>query len=247
MTTYRQPAGLAATDPSESLQQLARVAGLLVLALVVLGPFSILYVPSRIVVDSDAAATASNLADNETLFRLGMFSDIAILLIEVGVSAVLYVLFRAVSPALSLASAMARLAQAAVMGANLLNSAVLLLLVGGSGYLAAFDRAQLDALVALFFDLHEHGVSVGQTFFGLSLLLLGVLIRRADLVPRVFGSLMLLAAAGYLADSIGPFLVPESEAPLAVIVGVTSVVGELPFFLWLLVKGVAVRPDRPLP
>ena len=39
-------------------------------------------------------------------------------------------------------------------------------------------------------------------------------------------------------DSYGNILLPNYEELFGVIVGVTAVIGELPFFLWLLIKGV---------
>lgn len=54
---------------------------------------------------------------------------------------------------------------------------------------------------------------------------------------------MVMAALGYLANSVGNLLHPESEATLESIVAVTAIFGELPFFLWLLIKGVDDSPS----
>jgi hypothetical protein len=52
-----------------SLSGKARLAGLLYLAVTVVGVFSLLYIPSLIYVPGDAAATAHNIASHEALFR----------------------------------------------------------------------------------------------------------------------------------------------------------------------------------
>jgi hypothetical protein len=239
-TTLETPARTWET----SARTYARAAGVLFLVLAVLGPFSILYVPSQLVEDGDAAATAANVAADESLFRAAIASDAVIMLTEIAMTAVLFVLFRPVSLVLSVMSALGRLAQTAVMGANLVLHFGVLLVLGGAGFLAAFERDQLDALALLALDLHGYGVYVGQAFFGFSLLVLAVLIHRSGYVPRVFGAPMAVAGAGYLADSFGNFLAPEHEETLGVLVGVTSVLGEVPFFLWLLVKGVDVTRTR---
>ena len=49
-----------------------RVAGLLYLLASIPGFFAMMYVPSKLIVRGNAAATASNIAANETLFRLGI-------------------------------------------------------------------------------------------------------------------------------------------------------------------------------
>ncbi len=53
----------------------ARVAGLLALSLLVLGPFSQLYVPSTLIVPGDATATADNFRASGWVFPLGIVSD----------------------------------------------------------------------------------------------------------------------------------------------------------------------------
>jgi hypothetical protein len=218
----------------------ARAAGVLFLVLLVLGPFSILFVPSQIVEAGDAAATAANVADSENLLRLAIVSDTVIFLAEIAMAVVLYLLFRPVSRTVAAIASLARFGQAVVMAVNVLVYFVILLLLSGASYLTVVEQNQRDALALMFFDVHDYGVYVGQAFFGFSLLLLGYLIHRSGYVPRVLGLLMVVAGAGYLADSIGNFLYPDAEEALSALVGVTSVVGELPFFLWLLVKGVDV-------
>jgi hypothetical protein len=134
-------------------------------------------------------------------------------------------------------------AEAAIMGANLILYFVVLLLVGGaSGYASAIERDSREALSLVLLDAHEYGVLIGQAVFGLSLAALGLLIRRAGFVPRIFGVLVLISAAGYLADSFGVIVSSELDELLSVLVVATALVGEFPFFLWLLIKGV-----RPVP
>jgi hypothetical protein len=59
-----------------SNRQTARIAGLLYFLLAVIGIFSIVYVPSRIIVYGDAAGTASNIGAHEMLFRAGIVGDL---------------------------------------------------------------------------------------------------------------------------------------------------------------------------
>jgi Domain of unknown function (DUF4386) len=48
-----------------------RVAGFLYLLLVVAAPLRLIYIPGKLFMDSDATATANNIAAHELLFRLG--------------------------------------------------------------------------------------------------------------------------------------------------------------------------------
>ncbi|MGH2352249.1 MAG: DUF4386 domain-containing protein [Chloroflexota bacterium] len=211
---------------------------MLALVLVVLGPFSLMYVPTTLVVPGDAAATAAKLVAGESLFRFGILSDIAIFLTEVILTGLLYALFRPVNATVSLMAALARIAMTVVQGVNVMNSIVVLLLLSGAGYLGVFAAGQLHALAMLFLSAHEQAVHIWEAFFALHCLLLGVLIFRSGFVPSVLGPLMAMAGAGYLANGLGNLLYPESKAVLAPLVAITAIFGELPFFLWLLVKGV---------
>jgi len=65
------------TKPSNAeLAIKARVAGFLYLFVIVLGPFSLIYVPNVIVVSGNAAATADNIRSHEMLLRLGIVGDV---------------------------------------------------------------------------------------------------------------------------------------------------------------------------
>ncbi|MDP2311629.1 MAG: DUF4386 domain-containing protein [Pseudomonadota bacterium] len=234
----------ATTSNTGSPHAYARWAGVLALVLVFVGPFSMMYVPTTLVVPGDASATAERLVEAESLFRLGILGDTVIVLTEVVLIGLLYTLFKPVNATLSLTAAMARLAMTVVQGVNIMNSLVVLLLLSGAGYLGAFDQGQLHALALLFLNAHEQVAHIWEIFFALHCLLLGVLIFRSGFVPKILGPLMGMAAAGYLANGIGNLLYPEARSVLAPLVAVTAIFGELPFFLWLLAKGVSVEAWR---
>ena len=211
------------------------------LIVAILGPFSVIYVPSTLIVPGDAIATADNIRASEGLLRIGIVSDSLIFLIEIVVTVLLYVLLRPVSRTLSLVAAFARLAMAIIQGINLLPYFIALLLLSGAGYLTAFQPDQLDALVLLFLNAHQYGVYIWQMFFGFHLFVLGYLIFKSGYFPRILGILMVVGSLGYLTQSYGSILFPNYEEIFAVVVGVTAVIGELPFFLWLVIKGVNVQ------
>ena len=52
---------------------------------------------------------------------------------------------------------------------------------------------------------------------------------------------MLVGSLGYLIDGYGTIRFPNHEEIFGVVVGVTAVIGELPFFLWLVFKGANVQ------
>jgi hypothetical protein len=152
----------------------ARITGLLLLIIAFLGPFSLIYVPSTLIVPGDATATADNIRASESLFRIAIISDSLIFLIEIVVTALLYVLLRPVSRTLSLVAAFARLAMAVIQGINVLPSFIVLLLLSGAGYSRAFEPGQLDALALLFLNAREYGVYIWQAFLAFICLCLAI-------------------------------------------------------------------------
>jgi hypothetical protein len=219
----------------------ARVAGFLLLFVAIIAPFSQLYLPSTLIVPGDATATANNIGASGWLFQLGIVSESLVFLIEIVLCGLLYVLFRPVSRTLSLISAFARLSMTVVMGINVLPYFVALMLLSGAGYLTVFEPAQLDALALVFLNAHGYGIFIWQLFFGFHLAVLGYLIFKSGYFPRTLGVVMVFAALGYLIDAYGNVVLPEYAETFGLVAGVGAIIGELPFFLWLAIKGVNVQ------
>lgn len=220
------------------LKRLARTAGFLYLAIFVIYPLSTM-VRSMLVVPGDAAATAQNVATNESLFRWGMAGEASIFIIEIVLAAVLYALLRPVSRSLSLGASLARVAEGVVMAAgNLFTSILTLVAVGGAGYLAVFSPEQRDALALFFQDANDYVVLTWGFFFALSLVLTGWLVYRSGFFPKIPGVLLVLAGVGYFAQSYGTIVAPGAADLLTTVVLVLAIPGELVFALWLIIKGV---------
>lgn len=219
----------------------ARIVGMLYLLIFFVGPFAFFMGRTSVFVPGDPTATVNNLMASEATFRFGMVAETVIVLVEIVVSALLYVLFKPVSRPLSLAAAFARFAQSAVQAVNLFTAVPALLLLGGAGYLSVFEPDQLNALVLLFLDANAFMIIIWGLIFGFHLLLLGYLVYRSGFLPRILGMLLIIGAVGYLAQSYGHILVPQYDELLSTVVIVLSIPGELAFTVWLLWKGINVE------
>ena len=223
-----------------TLKTTARIAGLLMLVLVALAPFSMLYMPATLIVPGDAATTASNIIASAPLFRLAMASDAVIFLIEIALCALVYTLIKPVNKTLALIAVFARLAMTIIQGLNLLNHfVVLLLLLSGASSLTALAPPQLQALASLFLGAHEAGVLIWGMFFGLHLLVLGYLVYRSAYLPKVIGGLLVFVGLVYLAQSFGNILLPDAKALFTAISSLAFL--EIAFPVWLLIKGVKAQ------
>ena len=215
----------------------ARVVGILFLIMLLAGPFSLVYVPSQIIVPGDAAATVNNLMDSNSLFRASNIGHLIVLFADLGVSVLLYLLLKPVNKTLALFAAAFRLVMVAMRGINLTSQLLALLLLSGADYLSVFEPDQLHALVLLFLNAFESGILIDQAFFGPHLLIVGYLVFKSGFLPRVLGVLSIIAGFGYLIDSVTFILLPDFDATISQF----TFIGEIILMLWLLTIGVNVE------
>lgn len=214
----------------------ARRAGLLYLVVVLTGPFILLYVPGRIFVAGDAAATAANLLAHETLFRASLVAGIVGELCFLGAVLFLHRLLKEVGRDLALLMVILIFLVAPVGLVGTANGIATLTVLHGD-YLAAFEPAQRDALATLLLEFERHGVLVSEMFWGLWLLPLGGLIWKSGFLPRWLGGWILANGLAYVAISTTGLLVPEHLKRVSAL-STPLLFGEMALMLWLLIVGV---------
>ena len=218
----------------------ARLCGVLYLYIIVAGIFAELFVRSRLIVSTDAAATAGNIMANEELFRIGFSGELLHLTFDVAVAVILYVLLRPVDRNIALLAALMRFACDIILAVASLSHFVALRLYDDSGYLDAFSPDQLHTLALFALKLHGDGYAISLTFFSFACLALGYLIFRSGFLPRTLGVLMAVAGVCYLIDTFSHFLAPAFASSLFPALFVPIFIAELSLALWLTVKGVNV-------
>jgi Domain of unknown function (DUF4386) len=189
-----------------------------------------------LVVDGDAAATATNILAHRSLFRLGLATGLIATACYIAVTALFYGLFKPVSGSLSLLGAFFSLVGCAILAFGSLFQLAPLVLLGGSPYLNVFKVEQLRALALMFLELNTQAGNICVVFFGVYCLLIGYLIFRSAFLPRFLGGLMALAGLGWLT-----FLSPPLASHLSPYNLVLGFLAELSLMLWLLVMGVNVQ------
>ena len=223
----------------------ARVAGLWYLLLGITAPIGLVYVPGKLFVPGNAAATADHLRASDSLLRIGIGSELFHQVIGVFLVLALYRLFKAVNQKYAVLMVIFSLLGLPIIFLNVLNEIAALVLVSGADFLSAFDKRQLDALAYLFLRLHSQGISVAAIFWGLWLFPFGILIIRSGFIPRVLGILLFIAGSAYLVSSFTSLLLPR-YAPLVNQFAIVLEIGELPIMFWLLIWGAKTKPlDAP--
>src|SRR6058998_444370 len=128
----------------------ARIAGAIYLSMVFTAPFSLIYVPSKLIVRGNAATTADNILAHETMFRLAIFGDLIGQVIFIYLAIALYRLLSSVNKTWAALMVALVLVSAAVGFFNVLNNIAALTLFRGGEFLTVFDNAQREALGMFF-------------------------------------------------------------------------------------------------
>ena len=223
-----------------SLSRNARVAGLLYLTLMT-APLRLIYIPNKLFVTGNATATANNIAAHETLFRLGILSDLFTATMGIFLALALYRLFKEVDEGLArLMVILGALMVTPIYFLNTINDAAALRLARGADFLSVFDKPQRDALAMLFLRLHGHGIVVNEIFWGLWLFPFGLLVYKSRFLPRILGVWLMLNCFAYLAVSVTALLWPQYETTVSNWV-FPVMFGELAIMLWLIIMGAKER------
>ncbi len=228
----------------DSPKKTARLAGLLYLVSSIPGVFALLYVPGKLIVRGDAAATGDLIRASGALLRMGIGAELIGMSLFVFVALVLYRLFKPVSPGPALWMMVLILLSIPIAFVNVVFETASLRLAGGGGgadYLSAFDPHQRDALAYLCLGLHGDGIMVAQIFWGLWLFPFGVCVIRSGFIPRFLGVLLIIAAFGYLGSSVAALVLPQYQHAVHQASRFLTLL-EPPTILWLVIWGA--KPQR---
>ncbi len=218
----------------------ARIAGLLYLFVVLIGPFVLIYVPGKLFVPGDATATAHNILAHESLFRAFTVVEVVGELFFVLTVLALYRLLKGVSQQIAALMVILILIDVPLAFSSVANHVATLTLARGAEFLSVFDEPQRHALMMLFLNLDKQGTLVSEIFWGLWLLPLGLLVYRSGFLPRFLGGWLIVNGVAYVTMSVTGMLSPQHLEAVSRI-AFPVLFGELALMLWLLIVGARVK------
>jgi len=214
-----------------------RVAGFWYLLLVLIGPLRLIYIPDKLFVRGNAAATVNNIAAHELLFRFGIVSDLVGGVILILLVLAFFRLFKTVDRNLAVMVVIFGGVMPALMdfvGAAL--DAVALMIAHGADFLSAFNKPQQDALALLFVKLGDHQTTAAEMLWGVWLLPLAALVYRSRFLPRFLGIWLAINGFAYVILCLVGELMPHYQNDVFNY-GQPAFFGEVAIMLWLLIKG----------
>ena len=220
-----------------SIKANARLAGILYVLMGIPAWFSLMYVPSAFMVRGNATATALNIVNGQSLYRLGILSELVSQTIFLVLVLVLYDLFKDADRKQARLMVMLVGVSVAFEFANCLNLIAPLILLSGADFLSVFSKPQLDALVLVFLKLRNSGLGVVSLIWGLWLLPFGVLAIKSGFFPKVLGVMLIVACFAYVTDSITSIMLPVPIPAVSTVTLALGGLGELAIVVWMIVVG----------
>nr|MBC7611911.1 DUF4386 domain-containing protein [Pseudopedobacter sp.] len=216
----------------------ARFAGFIYLIVVLTGIFSLMYVPNKLIVDDNASLTFQNISHSESLFRYGIVAGLICYTAFLFLPLVLYNLLSSVNQNFAKLMVILAVISVPMYFINAQNQFTVLSLVNGSQFLKGFSFEQTQAMALFYLNQYDNGMRVIHIFSGLWLFPFGYLVYHSNLLPKIFGVLLMLGCFGYLINFFGSTLFTNySSSGIGFYISLPASLGEIGICLWLLMVG----------
>ena len=216
-----------------SPKTLARTTGACSLLVLIGGVLAQGVIANGLVVSRDAAATASNILANPRLYALGYTIFLIEMAAQFAMTSLFYVLLRPVDQTAALLSLVFGLVGATIKTVARAFYYAPLLVLGGAGYLTAFDASQLQTLSLVLIKINNQIANMALVFLGIATFFQGYLIVKSTFLPRFLGVIAIVGGLGWLS-----YLYPALGSALFYYLIVFAMLGVVVTSGWLLVRGV---------
>ena len=220
---------------SMPVQIYARITGVLLLLSVLSGFFGELYVPSKLVVSNDAAATASNFLAHDSLFRLGFANYLVEAVCDVALIFLFVLLLKPVNKHLAWLTAFFGIVSTATFATAKLFYFTGASIVGNANQLIAFSPDQVNTIALLSLNIYGYGGGLFMVFYGVASIIRGYLIFQSGYLPKLLGALVALGGVCFVIKNFTFVLAPASSSPYFLL---PMLIAMLSLALWLIIRGV---------
>lgn len=225
-------------------KKMARTAGVCYLLLVITGIFSLMYVPSQLIVWDNPELMLSNITNGLPLYKLGVVIGLLSTLTFLILVLALYRLLHQVNKSYAIVMVILVVACVPFSFAIILNQFTVVSLIENANSVTATDSITLQNQVLFYLKQYNQGIMVAQIFWGLWLFPFGYLVYKSGFLPKFFGVFLMLGCIGYVITFLGDFLITGyGDTLFSTIADIPSSIGELGICLWLLIMGAKNTPE----
>lgn len=227
---------------SRSNNSSARQAGWFYLGVVLTGIFSLMYVPSQLIVWNDAATTFKNISTSETLFRWGIVSSMACYVFFIFLPLNLFRLLESVNRWHAHLMVVLSIVSVPISFLNLLHKFSILNLLHPE-LPSTLTQVQVQEQVMFHLNAYNDGIVIASVFWGLWLFPFGYLVFKSGILPKALGVMLMVGCFGYLINIVANLVNPTyADLGIAGWVRLPASLGEIGTCLWLLIMGAKEYP-----
>lgn len=229
---------IAAGPSEETLQVAAKMVAVAYLVAMATSIFAEAYVRGTLIVPSDVLATARNIAQHRTLFRVGVAFEIATFITDIGLIAALYVILSTVQRPLALFAALLRMAAETIALVMAADSFHVVRLLSSAAHMKAFSEEEIAALVQVHLSAHDTQFGVVFLVMGIGSTVFGYLWHKSRHIPKGLALLAIGSSALLSAGALAILMVPRLITVLYPWYMIPLFFFEVGIGVWLLVKGL---------
>ena len=192
---------------------------------IILGMFSLMYIPSLLIETSDPIQSAQNISKHLFLFRIGIVGRLVTQLLYIFIPCLLYQIFRQQNSFM------------AVLMLVLALVSIPISIIAESLNLYITDCLDAPETVGHLLQLYTYLMILPTIFWGLWLFPLGALVYNSNNFPKLIGICLYIGGFGYLMGALAKILFPD----ITTLNNLFEVLmlGEMVFILWFIIKGIS--------
>jgi hypothetical protein len=228
------------SDNEKSQIRYARLAGFMYLFVDFAYAAGVM-IANHLEVPGNFTETSHAIMRSELLYRIGLTSVFIGALSTVFLAMGLYVTVKPIDKNLALLALLFRLVEATMFGLQSLFSFIVLKVFIGSDYMQAFGSSQPSVLVNLRSALYSDGFIVAGLFFCMGSIIFFYLFLKSTYLPKALSAFGLFGTLLLTITNFADLILPQYHKILQL--GILPLaVAEIIVGLWLLIKGVNLRP-----
>jgi len=221
-----------------SNKKTARIAGLLYLGVVLTGIFTLMYVPSKLIVTDNELLTYQNITSSEKLFRLGIISGLLCYTFFLFLPLVLYKLLKPINETYAKLMVLFAVLSVPIFFLNVQNEFSILSLIKSEKNKLGVSTEHIQSQVMSYLEQFDNGMRIIHIFSGLWLFPFGYLVYKSGILPKILGILLMVGCFGYIINFIGYTLIDNySKIGVSSYISLPASIGEIGTCLWLLIIG----------
>ena len=209
-------------------RRVAKYSGYSLILMAIIAGFSFGYALPKIFEINQLELVQKNLTENLELYKFMLFGILLIILLDIIVSFTLYYFFRTDSYQLSFASLILRLIYTIIFGISIY-------------FLYANLEAGIDnSHIKRNYYIFQNIWNLGLIIFGVHLLVLGILIKKHESIPKFIWLLTMFAGFSYIVLHSLKIIQTDSKDIIEQVnnfLALPMALGELVLAIWLIAKG----------